>query len=177
VFDRAGYEELPSNNLYACILRAANGDTKEKIQGLRLLPDELASYLHTLRTFSNKPDHAVEQIKLSRAVDKMGQTIDCLLTEERDEQTAKRFLTKAIRRHGVPEKITIDGSAANEAAIKSYNEEHGTAIAIRKIKWRKDVVCRVHRSPPRGHRGRASHPWPGPWQVAKHPIGVAPCLI
>jgi len=26
---------------------------------------------------------------------------------------------KAIRRHGVPEKITIDGSAANEAAIKS----------------------------------------------------------
>jgi putative transposase len=62
---------------------------------------------------------------LYRAVDKHGQTIDFLLTEPRDEQAAKRFLTKAIRRHGVPEKITIDGSAANEAGIKSYNTEHG----------------------------------------------------
>ena len=69
-----------------------------------------------------------------RAVDKTGQTIDCLLTEERDEQAAKRFLTQAIRRHGVPETITIDGSAANEVAIKSYHAEHGTASAIRKVK-------------------------------------------
>src|SRR3954453_3999215 len=66
---------------------------------------------------------------LYRAVDKTGQTIDFLLTEQRDEHAAKRFLIKAIRRHGVPAKITIDGSAANEAAIKSYNAEHGTAIA------------------------------------------------
>src|SRR4029077_3218943 len=77
---------------------------------------------------------------LYRAVDKEGQTIDFLLTQERDEQAAKRFLTKAIRRHGVPEKITIDGSAANEAAIKSYNEEHGTAIAIRKSKYLNNMV-------------------------------------
>jgi putative transposase len=77
---------------------------------------------------------------LYRAVDKTGQTIDFLLTKERDEQAAKRFLTKAIRRHGVPEKITIDGSAANEAAIKSYNEEHGTAIEIRKIKYLNNIV-------------------------------------
>src|SRR6185295_310582 len=77
---------------------------------------------------------------LYRAVDKQGQTIDFLLTKERDEQAAKRFLTKAIRRHGVPEKITIDGSAANEAAIKSYNEEHGTTIAIRKIKYLNNIV-------------------------------------
>jgi putative transposase len=82
---------------------------------------------------------------LSRAVDKTGQTIDFLWTEQRDEQAAKRFLTKAIRRHGVPEKITIDGSAANEAAIKSYNEEHGTAIAIRKIKYLNNIVEQDHR--------------------------------
>ena len=55
---------------------------------------------------------------LYRAVDKTGQTIDFLLTEQRDEQAAKRFLTKAMRRHGVPEKITIDGTAGErEAAI------------------------------------------------------------
>ena len=82
---------------------------------------------------------------LYRAGDKTGQTVDFLLTEQRDEQAAKRFLTKAIRRHGVPEKITIDGSAANEAAIKSYNEEHGTAIAIRKIKYLTNIVAQDHR--------------------------------
>src|SRR5712692_693118 len=82
---------------------------------------------------------------LYRAVDKTGQTIDFLLTDQRDEQAAKRFLTKAIRRHGVPEKITIDGSAANEAAIKSYNAEHGTTITIRKIKYLNNIVEQDHR--------------------------------
>jgi len=55
---------------------------------------------------------------LYRAVDKHGHTIDGLLTEQRDEEAALRFLRKAMRRHSVPEKITIDGSAANEAAIR-----------------------------------------------------------
>ncbi len=78
---------------------------------------------------------------LYRAVDKYGKTIDFLLTEHRDEQAAKTFLMKAIRRHGgVPEKIPIDGSAANEAAIKSYNEEHGTVIVIRKTKSLNNIV-------------------------------------
>src|SRR6266568_2886406 len=83
---------------------------------------------------------------LYRAVDKHGQTIDFLLTTQRDERAAKRFLTKAIGRHGVPEKITIDGSAANEAAIKSYHEEHGTSIAIRQIKYLNNIVEQDHRA-------------------------------
>jgi putative transposase len=83
---------------------------------------------------------------LYRAVDKHGQTIDFLLTKERDEQAAKRFLTKAIRRHGVPEKITIDGSEANAAAIRSYNKEHGTAIAIRQVKYLNNIVEQDHRA-------------------------------
>jgi putative transposase len=82
---------------------------------------------------------------LSRAVDKHGQTIDFLLTEQRDQEAALRFLKKAIRRHGVPEKITIDGSAANEAAIKRFNEEHGTAIEIRQIKYLNNIVEQDHR--------------------------------
>src|SRR3954453_9150189 len=77
---------------------------------------------------------------LYRAVDKTGQTMDFLLTAQRDEEAALRFLKQAIRRHGVPEKITIDGSAANEAAIKRYNAEHGTAIAIRKVKYLNNIV-------------------------------------
>ena len=50
---------------------------------------------------------------LYRAVDKMGQSIDCLRTAQEDERAAKLSLTKAIRRHGVPAKITIDESESN----------------------------------------------------------------
>jgi transposase-like protein len=82
---------------------------------------------------------------LYRAVDKQGQTIDFLLTEHRDKEAALRFLKKAIRRHGVPEKITIDGSDANEAAIKSYNEEHGTSMIIRQVKYLNNIVEQDHR--------------------------------
>jgi putative transposase len=78
-------------------------------------------------------------------VDKTGQTIDFLLTEQRDERAAMRFLIKAMRRHGVPEKVTIDGSEANAAAIKGYNEAHGTAIIIRQVKYLNNVVEQDHR--------------------------------
>ena len=84
--------------------------------------------------------------KRSIGLDNCGH-IEGLLTEHRDEHAAKAFVIKAIRRHGgVPEKITIDGSAANEAAIKTYNEEHGTAIEIRKIKYLNNIVEQDHRA-------------------------------
>src|SRR5215467_4062311 len=51
---------------------------------------------------------------LYRAVDRYGQTIDFLLTEQRDTEAALKFLKKAIRRNGLPETITIDGSDAHE---------------------------------------------------------------
>jgi putative transposase len=89
---------------------------------------------------------------LYRAVDKSGQTIDFLHTEERHEQAATRFLTKAIRRHGVPEKITIDGSAAKAAAIRSYNQEHGTAIALRQVRYLNKMVEQDHRAVKRSTR-------------------------
>src|SRR5919109_680231 len=63
-----------------------------------------------------------------------------------DKEAVLRFLKKAIRRHGVPETITIDGSDANAAAIKSYNQEHGTAIAIRQVKYLNNVVEQDHRA-------------------------------
>jgi putative transposase len=82
---------------------------------------------------------------LSRAVDKQGQTIDFLLTEHRDKEAARRFLKQASRRHGVPETITIDGSGANEAASKSYNEAHGTSLSIRQVKYLHKMVEQDHR--------------------------------
>ncbi len=52
---------------------------------------------------------------LYRAVDKAGQTIDFLLTAQRDKKAALRFFKKAIRQQGLPEKVTIDKSGANTA--------------------------------------------------------------
>ena len=69
-----------------------------------------------------------------------------MLTEHRDKEAALRFLKKAIRRNGLPETITIDGSDANEAAIKSYNEEHGTTISIRQVKYLNNIVEQDHRA-------------------------------
>src|SRR5262245_52534111 len=83
---------------------------------------------------------------LSRAVDKPGHTMDFLLTEHRDKEAALRFLKQAIRRNGLPETITIDGSDANAAAIKRYNQAHGTAITIRQVQYLHNVVEQDHRA-------------------------------
>ena len=83
---------------------------------------------------------------LYRAVDTDGHTIDFLLTEHRDKEAALRFLKKAIRRNGGPETITIDGSEANAAAIRTYNEEYGTTITIRQVKYLNNVVEQDYRA-------------------------------
>ena len=82
---------------------------------------------------------------LYRAVDKYGKAIDFVLTEKRDSKAALKFLEKAICRNGLPQKITIDGSDANAAAIKSYNEYHGTEIMIRQVKYLNNIVEQDHR--------------------------------
>src|SRR5215472_1561249 len=54
---------------------------------------------------------------LSRAVDKQGQPSDFLLPEHRDKEAARRFLQKAIRRNGLPETLTMDGSDAGTGSV------------------------------------------------------------
>ena len=83
---------------------------------------------------------------LYRAVDKAGQTIDFLLTARRDKKAALRFFKKAVRQHGLPDKVTIDKSGANTAAIKALKEETGQEIEIRQIKYLKNLVEQDHRS-------------------------------
>ena len=83
---------------------------------------------------------------LYRAVDKAGHTIDFLLTPTRDRDAAEAFLHKAIHNHGLPEKITIDQSGSNTAAIKHYNQTHKTGIAIRQCKYLNNIVEQDHRA-------------------------------
>lgn len=54
---------------------------------------------------------------LYRAVDKQGHTVDFLLSERRNIAAAKRFFTRAVQRHGAPERITLDGYPATQAAV------------------------------------------------------------
>jgi putative transposase len=58
---------------------------------------------------------------LYRAVDKAGDTLDFRLSEKRDTAAARAFFEKAIRCHGLPDKVTIDKSGANKAGIESIN--------------------------------------------------------
>ena len=90
-----------------------------------------------------------EQKYLYRAVDSEGRTIDFLLTAKRDAKAARRFFQKAIKLHGTPELVNIDGSAANEAGLKSYNRNHETDIEIRRNKYMNNIVEQDHRGPKR----------------------------
>ena len=83
---------------------------------------------------------------LYRAVDKAGATVDFLLTAKRDRKAALRFLRKAIGHNGAPEKITIDKSGANTAAIESYNKDHKAGIEIRQVKYLNNIVEQDHRA-------------------------------
>jgi putative transposase len=91
---------------------------------------------------------------LYRAVDKDGHTIDFLLTPTRDRDAAEAFLRKAIRTQGLPEKITIDKSGSNTAAIQPYNKTHKTAIIMRQSKYLNNLVEQDHRAVKRITRPR-----------------------
>ena len=83
---------------------------------------------------------------LYRAVDGDGQTVDFLLTPQRNRAAAEALLHKAIRLHGVPEKITIDQSGSNTSAIKHYNRKQKTMITIRQSKYLNNLVEQDHRA-------------------------------
>jgi transposase-like protein len=83
---------------------------------------------------------------LYRAVDKDGHTIDFLLTPTRDRDAAEAFLRKAIRTQGLPEKITIDQSGSNTAAIQHYNRTYKTTIALRQCKYLNNIIEQDHRA-------------------------------
>ena len=68
------------------------------------------------------------------------------MTPTRDRDAAEAFLRKAIRTQGLPEKITIDKSGSNTAAIQHYNKTHKTAIIMRQAKYLNNLVEQDHRA-------------------------------
>ena len=83
---------------------------------------------------------------LYRAVDKNGATVDFLLRTKRDHAAARAFFERAIGLHDVPEKIAIDKSGSNKAAIVSIQADTGLAIAMRQSKYLNNIVEQDHRA-------------------------------
>jgi transposase-like protein len=54
---------------------------------------------------------------LYQAIDSHGDTVEFWFSERRNLTAAERFLRKALKRHGRPERIVIDGSRINREAI------------------------------------------------------------
>jgi putative transposase len=83
---------------------------------------------------------------LYRAVYKSGNTLDFLLTAKRDLPAARRYLERAINLHGLPQKITIDKSGANTAAIGSINHDDCLDIELRQSKYLNNIVEQDHQA-------------------------------
>jgi len=83
---------------------------------------------------------------LYRAVDKEGKTIDFLLRAQRDKAAANRFFKKAMRQNGDPEKVTMDKSGANKAAMDGINKDLEVPIEVRQIKYLNNIVEQDHRA-------------------------------
>ena len=83
---------------------------------------------------------------LYRAVDKAGKTVDLLLTARRDKKAAMRFFEKAMRANEVPEKVTMDKSGANKAAIDQIIENKEIAIVVRQVKYLNNIARQDHRA-------------------------------
>lgn len=83
---------------------------------------------------------------LYRAVDRLGHTVDFLLTAKRDLAAARRFLERAIGLHAIPEKITIDQSGANTAAVLSIIADSGIDLELRQSKYLNNLVEQDHRA-------------------------------
>ncbi len=83
---------------------------------------------------------------LYRAVDKEGNTVDFLLTAKRDKAAAMRFFKKAINSNYMPEKVAMDKSGANKAAIDQIIKDNDTSIVVRQIKYLNNIVEQDHRA-------------------------------
>ena len=84
---------------------------------------------------------------LYRAVDRQGLTVDFLLSERRDIAAAKLFFTQAIKQHGPPKRITLDGYPATHAALSELKAEEvlPQRTIVRTSKYLNNLIEQDHR--------------------------------
>ncbi len=76
---------------------------------------------------------------LYRAVDKLGKTVDFLLT-------AKRFFDKAMGANGDPDKVAMDKRGVSKAAIDVINAGRDVPILVRQAKYINNIALQGHRA-------------------------------
>jgi putative transposase len=82
---------------------------------------------------------------LYRAVDKLGKTLDFMLSKRRNKTAATKFFARALEVNGLPRKIVIYRSGANTAGINAVNrmlKSFGCPIPIKmvRIKYLNNIV-------------------------------------
>src|SRR5215471_2886032 len=90
-------------------------------------------------------------VYLNRAVDSRGKTVESYLSHTRDISAAKAFFRRALRHHGQPRTITLDGFEPSHAALRrmgmrnEFNYRWDNPVKIRSCQYLNTVVKQDHR--------------------------------
>ena len=82
---------------------------------------------------------------LYRAVDERGRTVESYLSRTRDITAAKAFFRKALKRHGEPRTITLDGFEPSHAALRrmgmnnEFNYRWENPVKIRSCQYLNNI--------------------------------------
>lgn len=85
-----------------------------------------------------------------RAIDKYGKTIDFMLSERRDLAAGTDFFWKTVQSNGVPDRVVIDKSGANNAGLNMVNDflyllGFPLGIDIIQAKYLNNIIEQDHR--------------------------------
>jgi putative transposase len=88
-------------------------------------------------------------VYLYRAVNKFGDTVDFILSEQRDEVPATAFFKQAINNNGFPHKVVMEKSGANYASLENINRLLMLTglisfIEICQVKYLKNLIEQDH---------------------------------
>ena len=72
--------------------------------------------------------------------------VDFLLAAKRDKAETMRFFDKAMQANDVPEKVTMDKSGANKAAMDEIHGRGDAPIIVRQVKYLNNIVEQDHRA-------------------------------